>query len=214
MNPASFPSEGLRRQLEALGIARERHCLGDLIAMLPARLDGRPYEDFDADCVAEVIVYLVSKGVLDAASLEAAGLHVEWGERLCHFYRHEDELLGLLGPFFRQGLARNERCLWLAGPATTDKARDEIGLLAEVLEEGDCALPREERRAVAQGYNGLRVAGEALVLDVDMPPHRMKALATYRSGSLQPAQIVLLLRAHDGALVKRRGGWHRVRLSA
>lgn len=33
--------------------------------MLPARVDGQPYEDFDADSVAEVLIYLVSEGVLN-----------------------------------------------------------------------------------------------------------------------------------------------------
>ncbi len=210
LNPASVPSENLRRKLEALGIARERHRLGELVALLPASLDGRPYEDLDADCVAEVLVYLVGKGVLDAASLEAAGLRVEWGERLCHFYRHEEELLALLGPYFRQGLARNERCLWLAGPGTSDKAREEIDPLAEVLEADDCALQREESRALAQGYSGLRICGEALALEIHTPSRRLKTLSTYKADRLQLAEISLLLRAHDGALVKSGGGWQRV----
>ena len=208
LNPASLPSEELRRSLEALGIERERHRLGELIAMLPARLDGRPYDDFDADCVAEVLVYLVRKGVLDVATLELSGLRVEWGERLCHFYRREEELLELLGPFFRQGLARNERCVWVAGPAASASARREIGSLADVLEEGDCALQREESRALAQGYSGLRLCGEALA--VDTQSSRTKTLSTYHAERLQPAQMALLLRAHDGALVKRGMSWQRV----
>jgi hypothetical protein len=64
LDPESLPSEELRRELVALGIARDRHRLGELIEMLPARLDGRPYEDFDADCVAEVLIYLLSQGVI------------------------------------------------------------------------------------------------------------------------------------------------------
>ncbi len=209
LNPASLPTEELRRKLEALGVPRERHRLGELIAMLPARLDGRPYEDFDADCVAEVFVYLVSKGVLDVANLEVA-LQLQWGERLCHFYRREEELVSLLGTFFRQGVARNERCVWLATAAISDRVREEIDPLAEVLEEGDCTLPREERRAVAEGYSGLRICGEALALEIDAHAPRTKALSTYCANRLQPGEIVLLLREHDGALVRSRAGWQRV----
>jgi hypothetical protein len=68
LDNSSLPREELRCQLAALGIARERHCLGELIEMLPGRLDGRPYEDFDADSVAEVLIYLVSEGVISLRS--------------------------------------------------------------------------------------------------------------------------------------------------
>src|SRR5436190_24306448 len=65
LDTASFPREDLRSSLATLGIARERHRLGELMAMLPSRIDGRPYEDLDADSVAEVLVYLVTKGVIE-----------------------------------------------------------------------------------------------------------------------------------------------------
>ena len=220
MDPASLPREELRRELVGVGIALERHELGTLIDMLPARLDGRPYEDFDADSVAEVLVYLVSKGVIDVPSVESVGFRVEWGERLCHFYRSEDELLGLLGHYFGEGLERNERCVWLAGETTSVKARHAIASLAdshgspeqlEVINDAIWIWDREEQRAVAQGYSGLRICGEALLLGRDIQQRRMKALSTYRTKDLQRAQIAGLIRAHDGALVKRGGGWQRVR---
>lgn len=220
MNSASLPNEDLRRELVGVGIARERHQLATLMDMLPTRLDGLPYQDFDADCVAEVLVYLVGKGVIDVPSAEAAGLRVEWGERLCHFYRGEDELLALLGHYFREGLERNERCVWLVGETTSVKARHSIASLAyshgspeqlEVIGDAIWIWDREEQRAVAQGYSGLRICGEALLLDRDIQQRRMKALSTYRTKDLQRAQIAGLIRAHDGALVKRGGGWQRVR---
>jgi hypothetical protein len=188
------------------------------MAMLPSRLDGRPYEDFDADSVAEVLVYLVTKGVLDVPSAEFAGLRVEWGERLCHFYRSEDELLGLLTPYFRQGLMRGERCIWIAAPGASSKARQEIASLGdchgspdqlEVVNDDCVSLSREQERTLAQGYSGLRVCGVALALDGN-PAARMKALSTYRSEGLERAAIDALVRAHDGALVRLRGCWQRV----
>jgi len=212
LNPESLPSEELRRELAALGVARERHRLGELIEMLPARLDGRPYEDFDADSVAEVLVYLVSKGVIAVPTLEAAPLRLEWGERLCHFYRSEEELLVLLGHYFRQGLERNERCVWLAGTAASEGARQEIASLEqlEVIDDAIWIWQREEERAIAQGYNGLRICGEALRFERDAQPRRLKALSTYRSGSVEREEIARLIRAHDGALVRSGGGWQRV----
>jgi hypothetical protein len=80
LDTASFPREELRDRLAALGIPRERHRLDELVRMLPARLDGRPYDDFDADSVAEVLAYLVGKGVLEPPSAELAGLRVERGD--------------------------------------------------------------------------------------------------------------------------------------
>jgi hypothetical protein len=216
LNPQSLPREELRRELETLGVARERHRLGELIEMLPTRLDGQPYQDFDADCVAEVLVYLVSKGVIHVPAAEAAPLRLDWGERLCHFYRHEEELLVLLGHYFRQGLERNERCVWLAADAASEKARQTIAALAdshgtpeqlEVIDDAIWIWQREEERAVAQGYSGLRICGEALSLQRGV---RMKALSTYRRDGLQRDEIASLIRAHDGALVKTGAGWQRV----
>jgi len=220
MNPQSVPREALRRELATLGIARERHGLGELIAMLPPRVDGHPYEDFDADSVAEVLVYLVGKGVIDLPSAATASFRVEWGERLCHFYRHEEELLALLGHYFRQGLERNERCVWLAAEGASDKARQEIASLAdshgspeqlEVIDDANPSWQREEQRAVGQGYSGLRVCGEALGFEPGAQPRRMKILSTYRSDRLQRAEIADLMRAHDGALVRSGSAWQRVR---
>jgi hypothetical protein len=216
---ASLPREELRRELVALGIARERHRFADLVAMLPARLHTRPYDDFNADSVAEVLVYLVGKGVLEVPSAELAGLRVEWGERLCHFYRSESRLLALLTPYFQDGLAQGERCLWIAAPGTSDGARQKITSLAdshgspdqlEMLEDAQISWHREEQRALAQGYRGLRVCGEALVIE-SQGLARMKALSTYRSDGLEPAQMAGVLRDHDGALVMARGCWQRVK---
>jgi len=217
VNPQNLPREELRRELATLGIARERHSLAELIAMLPARVDGRPYEDFDADSVAEVLVYLVGKGVIDLPSAAGANFRVEWGERLCHFYRHEEELLALLGHYFRQGLERNERCVWLAAEGASDKARQEIASLAdshgspeqlEVVEDAIWIWQREEQRAIGQGYSGLRVCGEALRFE--RGAQRMKALSTYHTDRLQRDDMASLVRAHDGALVRNGNGWQRV----
>jgi len=49
----AFPRDSLRRQLAALGIAPVRHRMAELITLLPVKLNGKPYEDFDADIVAE-----------------------------------------------------------------------------------------------------------------------------------------------------------------
>lgn len=217
MDPDAYPREHLRRQLADVGIARERHRMGDLVALLPARLSGRPYDDIDADAVAEVLVYLVSRGQL---SVPSSGLVLQWGERVCHFYRSDEELSSLLVPYFRQGLQDAERCIWLVR-GSSEKARHAIGALAdsqyspdqlEVDDAGDWAdddarWQREEKRALAQGYHGLRVCAEGLHLNGGTRGLRIKALGTYRAGS---AAIDAILSAHHAALVRQQGCWQRI----
>ena len=72
MDLETYPREALRRQLVAVGIPRERHRMANLVDMLPIRLQGKPYEDFDADIVAEVLVYLVGKGLIAVPGPELA----------------------------------------------------------------------------------------------------------------------------------------------
>ena len=221
----AFPRDSLRRQLAALGIAPVRHRMAELITLLPVKLNGKPYEDFDADIVAEVLVYLVGKGLIEVPSTELSGLRVAWGERLCHFYRSEEQLLGLLVPYFRQGLEHAERCLWIAGSTrASEKARQSIASLAarqhspeqlEVVEMDDWtpdvdAWSREQERALAQGYSGLRLCGEALDLSSETQIARTKALSTYSAQSTSTSEIGTVLLRHDAALVKNIDVWQRV----
>ena len=219
MKADTFPRESLRRQLVDVGIARERHAMRDLVAMLPVRLSGKPYDAFDADMVAEVLVYLVSRGLIAVPSAEIAELALEWGDRVCHVYRSDDDLVGLVVPYFRRGLQDAERCIWLVrGPS--DKARHAIAALADTqyspdqIEVGhaedwgedDERWRREEGRALAQGYNGLRVCAEGLNLNGGTMGLRIKAVGTYRAGSADSA----ILRGYHAALVKRDGYWQRI----
>jgi len=213
----AYPRESLRRQLADVGIARERHRLRELLGMLPVRLNGKPYEDFDADIVAEVLVYLVGRGLLSVPSAE---LSLEWGERVCHFYRKDEELPALLVPYFRQGLQQGERCIWLVR-GRSEEARQAIGALGdsqfspdqlEVADaddwgEGDERWIREERRALGQGYEGLRVCADGLHLNGGTRELRIKALGTWRAGA---ADIGAVLGAHNAALVKNGGCWQRI----
>jgi hypothetical protein len=199
--------------------------MAELLTLLPVKLNGKPYEDFDADIVAEVLVYLVSKQLIEVPSTELAGLRVAFGERLCHFYRTESELLSLLVPYFRQGLEHGERCLWLAGTTrASEKARQAIASLAdrqhppeqlEVVEMDDWipdvdTWSREQERALAQGYSGLRICGEALDLEGETEIARTKALSTYSAQSTSTSEIGTVILRHDAALVKNIDVWQRV----
>jgi hypothetical protein len=221
----ALPGEALRRQLAALGIPRERHCMSRLVEMLPITLNGKPYEDFDADIVAEVLVYLIGKGLIAVPGPEIANLNLRWGDRVCHFYRTEDDLVALLLPYFQQGLAEGERCIWLAqDEEASRKARQTIAALADTqyspdqLEVADAndwgrdveAWTRAEQRSLVEGYHGLRVSGEALDLDARTSSLRVKALCTYHAERTDRAAVPTIIRSHHAALVKNGAYWQRV----
>jgi hypothetical protein len=225
LNPEDLPRESLRRQLVDVGIPRERHRMASLLEMLPVQLDGKSYDHFDADIVAEVLVYLVGKGLIAVPGPDAAQLNLRWGERVCHFYRSEDELLGLLLLYFRQGLQDGERCLWLAqDEGESAKARHAIAALAdtqyspdqlEVMDAEDWTSDvdvwtREEQRALVQGYNGVRVCGEELELDRATAVLRIKALCVYSAERTERAAVPDIIRAHHAALVRNRECWQRI----
>jgi hypothetical protein len=192
-----LPREPLRRQLAALGIARERHSMQSLVEMLPATVEG-----LDADSVAEVLVHLVGRGLIAVPAPEASELTLRWGERHCYCHRDEDELLSLLLPYFRQGLAEGERCLWLPdAPAphvefavATLGAGEYSPDQLEILRPGEWRNElgfwmREEERALGEGYAGLRICGEDLELAKDTAPLRIKALCTSRNEGRYPATL-------------------------
>jgi hypothetical protein len=99
---------------------------------------------------------------------------IAWGSHFCHFYVKPAELLGCQVPFFKTGLESNERCLWItADPAGAKAALGKVlpdlaaslerGSLS-IVDAGDVAVTNWEEReaeALAAGYEGLRVAGNA-----------------------------------------------------
>jgi hypothetical protein len=175
MNFESFPRPDLRRRLAELGVPPERHAMKALLELLPAALQGRPYDETSADAVAEVLIYLAERDVL---SLGADERDVAWGSHVCRFYGATRELVEIVAPYFGQGLRGNERCIWVApddvaaGAGLADgvevfdpldwylDARGELRPTEAVL----AAWQREEARALAEGYSGLRISGDASFL--------------------------------------------------
>jgi hypothetical protein len=210
MDFASYPREALRSQLSALGIPDARQQLGALLDLLPVKLNGKPFEQFDADSAAEVLIYLARKQVLSLPLPLLPCLSLRWGECLRQACSGPQELLETVLAYFRQGLAGHERCIWLLGAALTsrmarqaiariDDLRDpgdqlEIADYADWAPDGEYAAEdlfdnwaREETRARAQGYRGLRVCVDAgqdfAALEAKMREAigalRIKVLCTY-----------------------------------
>jgi MEDS: MEthanogen/methylotroph, DcmR Sensory domain len=188
MNLAAIPSEALRRRLEALGIPRARHEREALLDLLP----GRPFDELDADTVAEMLLYLARRGLVELKSGSPA-LRVRWGECVRRSYGSRQELLALAVPYLCEGLQAFERCIWLpGGPLTPREARQAIEASPDMQHSPDqldivaaedwCPETadwlRAERRALDEGYPGLRICGDALRIEV-VPGMRIKALWTY-----------------------------------
>ena len=108
---------------------------------------------------------------------------IEWvpfGMHACHFYSSSDQLVATLVPYTLAGLRGNERCLWVTAPLLP--ARESIEALRAASDDVDGAIQTgalrildsarlkgldvvqlwldEEERALAEGYNGLRIAGD------------------------------------------------------
>lgn len=188
MNDAeALPSEPLRRKLEAIGIPAERHGLAELKRLLP----GEPSR-LDADSVAEVLIYLVGKKVLE---LPPTRLEVPWGARRCAHYATQEELVSLLVPWFRDGIGGNERCVWLVpSPLTSRWARQTIAKFGdlrgaehrlEIVDFGDWgdSWQREQDRALAQGYSGLRVCADMSTMHDREPGRWSRELCTHNGKS-------------------------------
>jgi hypothetical protein len=117
--------------------------------------------------------------------------HVPFGMHACHFFSNRDQLLAVLVPYVIAGLRGNERCLWVTAPLLP--AREAIRALRAAWDGADDAIQtgalrildfdhpyasasglkglevvelwlEEEKRALAEGYNGLRIAGNTSFL--------------------------------------------------
>lgn len=109
---------------------------------------------------------------------------IPFGMHACHLYSNRDELIGALVPYFLTGLSGKERCLWVtAPPLPVREAYQALRThgVEEAIQDGSLLILdfdqwyansaeskghdvvqlwlKEEERALADGYNGLRIAG-------------------------------------------------------
>jgi hypothetical protein len=178
---------------------------------------------------------------------------IRWGSHFCHFYRGKDELVDSLVPYFEAGLQNNERCLWItARPFLAEEAHEELQRrvphLAGLIERGDIVIRnfdewytsgskqedvseawiRQETRALADGFSGLRVAGNAGFLerehrlafsDYERKVHklfegrRIVALCSYDLLQCQATDIFEVVRNHGFTIDRRDGRWEIIESS-
>jgi two-component system, sensor histidine kinase PdtaS len=161
---------------------------------------------------------------------------VPFGMHACHFYSNLDQLVATLIPFFVAGQRGKERCLWIAAQPPSQREalqalRAEWDGIDDAAQSGALrmvdAVPlkgldavhlylEEEERALAEGYSGLRIAGDtsflapgggaALIgyeqaLTACFNRRRIVALCNYNLSQSGEQQMSEVIHAHDCAFV-------------
>lgn len=117
---------------------------------------------------------------------------VPWGTHFCQFYQTTQDLVDVLAPYFREGLRRNEFCMWITSqPLQTEEAKNALAQAVpdlddylrrgqiEILDydkwymlggrfESDRVLQGwidKEKQARSLGYEGLRLLGNTFWLE-------------------------------------------------
>ena len=96
-----YPNEALRKKLVVAGIPEAEHSMESLAAKMPD-FDVLSLKGMSADNVAELILYLIAKGVVSLPiASDKALLDMPWGSHVCQFYNGKEDLLQMLVPYFK-----------------------------------------------------------------------------------------------------------------
>jgi len=212
------PKESLRQKLAVAGFAESEQTKDALAARIPD-LNPRLLQGLSADMVAELLLYLIAKGVVTRPmTTDKALLDLPWGAHVCQFYESREEQLALLVPYFRQGLERNEACAWLVGDLTIEEARDALAAvvpdLADRIAKGQMQIRHYSEfytdpngtvkapeqlsyqfgamgaSAKADGYAGLRASGSVSWVTDPESMARFMAYETMVNLVIQDARIM------------------------
>ena len=124
MPTPQYPNTLLRKKLVVAGIPESEHSLESLSARIPEDFKAQSFQEMSPDMMAELLLYFIAKGVVTVPLAEKkALLDLPWGSHICQFYNCKDDLITMLVPYFKQGLERNEACVWLVGEPTVEEAR-------------------------------------------------------------------------------------------
>jgi hypothetical protein len=177
---------------------------------------------------------------------------IPFGMHACHFYRNWDQLVSALVPYFVAGLHANERCLWVTAPPLPAREAYQVlrphGLDDAIQRRALLVLDfhqwyansgglkgqdvvqlwlREEERALAEGYNGLRIAGNTSFVKAGdwstfieyeravttrFKNRRIVALCNYGLAQCDDRQMSDVLEAHHFALHGSDADWQWVDL--
>jgi DNA-binding CsgD family transcriptional regulator len=172
-----------------------------------------------------------------------------WGSHCCHFYESSKDLLDTLVPYFGSGLENREFCVWaIHAPLTGEEVRRALragvpngdryladGSIEIVqsrqwyLKRGTLALAKAMRgwdeklaRALARGYAGVRINGDAgwlkrpqwkrfseyeRSLNELLARKAMIAVCSYSLRTCGAAEVPDVARTHQFAVAKGAGRW-------
>jgi signal transduction histidine kinase len=179
-----------------------------------------------------------------------------WGTHFCVFYETNDDLVEMLIPYFKTGIENREYCFWvLAEHLTEDDARSALsraipGSDRHLIENNIEFLGSEEcylkggafnlnrvtaewgerlERALAAGYEGIRISGYAGWLQTREWPDfwkyegslnksigelRMIVLCTYPLTGSSGSDILDVAHTHQCAISRRGGKWEVIETAA
>jgi signal transduction histidine kinase len=172
-----------------------------------------------------------------------------WGTHFCNFYETKDDLLDILGPYFATGLENGEFCVWIVSDPI-DEA-DATNALIRAFPQAERHLAAGDVRilthwqwylkndafdpdqtikdllenlaqALAKGYSGMRVNGDASWLKEEdwtsfveyerglhesIANRKIIALCTYPLRDPRVAALFDIAHTHQRAIAKRNGRW-------
>jgi signal transduction histidine kinase len=179
-----------------------------------------------------------------------------WGSHLCFFYETKEDLVEVAADYFKAGFEGGEYCIWvIPDTLTQEEARDALGqVLSDLgrdlddpsfeicpgrdiyLSEGhfdrakvQAIWSRKLTDALARGFPGIRVLGDAFWLDErawkdfyqyemelnsSMAGQPMSVLCAYPLAVTGAADIFDVARAHQCAVAKRNQDWEVVETPA
>jgi PAS domain S-box-containing protein len=176
---------------------------------------------------------------------------VPWGTHFCNFYETKQDLLDTLVPFFKAGLECKEYCLWVVSNSHLITVEEAKGALAQAVPDFDRHLSDENieilngpdwylqenvfnlervtnawaaklKRALALGYDGMRVSGDTFwlrekdwkdfcayekQLNDSITDRPMTVLCTYPLAKSGAAEILDVAQTHQFAIARRQGEW-------
>ncbi len=132
----TYPNQSLRSRLIRAGIPESQHNLESLLSFMPLDLNAQSFDCIDADSIAEMLLYFVAKGLVKPPTTASKILlDMPWGSHICEFYDSKEGLLELLVPYFKEGLERNEGCIWIVADLTIQEATDALAAAVPDLRE-------------------------------------------------------------------------------
>ncbi|HXB45504.1 MAG TPA: PAS domain S-box protein [Puia sp.] len=176
---------------------------------------------------------------------------VPWGSHFCNFYETKQDMLDITVPYFKAGLESKEFCMWVVSNSepinvqeATQALKQAIPDLDRHLLEGNIEIHNEPdwylkenvfnlervinewhanlKRALARGYEGIRVAGDTFWLTekhwkdfyayekeinnfiINLP---ITLLCTYPLAQSKAADVLDVAHAHQFTIARRQGEW-------